>query len=443
MVGVDNVDKIRKEIFDTLNNRSIVSKNILTDKNVEVIKIKEKNIILINIPEASYKDKPIYLREQLNLAYKRNHEGDYKCTEEEVRILIRNSSLESMDNQALENFGIDDLDKETLRKYRQRFANLKPEHPFNDLKDEEFLIKIGGMKKNREKKLIELTLAGLLVFGKSECIREVLPHFHLEYLDKRVDGSERWSDRVIYDGTWGEGNLYNFFQLVIQKIYNSLEKDFKISKDMITREENSSIQIALREILVNTLIHADFKIEEPIKIIRYNNYFEFENPGGLRITKEQFYKGEYSKPRNEHIQLIFRMINLCERAGSGIPKVLKAVREKEFRFPEIESSDRKFIFKFWNISLIQNMKLDTEEEKKVMEYVIKNLKITNLKAREELGLTKHTATDTFNNLLNKDYLERKGSGKGIYYILRCSEEENRTRFLGQVLDIVEFLKKEI
>ena len=140
--GVENIEKIKKDIFDTLNNKSIVSKNIIDDRNVKIEEIESKKIIIIEIPKANYKDKPVYLRGQLNLAYKRNHEGDYKCTEDEIKQMIRDSSDDPLDNQVVSKFSMNDLDKETINLYRKNFINLKPDHIFNKLELEEFLIKL-------------------------------------------------------------------------------------------------------------------------------------------------------------------------------------------------------------------------------------------------------------------------------------------------------------
>lgn len=215
-----------------MNNKSIVSKNILNNENVREEEIEGKKIILIEIPKANYKDKPIYLRDQINLTYKRNHEGDYKCTYEDIKQMIRDSSDESLDNQLISKFSVEDLDEESIKLYRKTFINLKPDHIFNSLKIEDFLIKLRVLRKNRNTERLEPTLAGLLFFGKTESIKEVLPYFHLEYLDKSVVGQERWQDRVVYDGTWGEGNLYNF---LIKKYYRKFptesptQNNFKLS----------------------------------------------------------------------------------------------------------------------------------------------------------------------------------------------------------------------
>ena len=332
--------------------------------------------------------------------------------------MIRDSSEDTLDNTIIENFNIDDLDLKSITSYRQRFSILKPEHPFNEMSNDEFLLKIGVLRKNRTKRLTNVTIAGVLVFGKTESIKEVLPHFHLEYLDKSNPANERWTDRIIYDGSWGEGNLYNFFFIVINKLYSNINKGFELDKDNITRKELSNVDEALREAFVNSIIHADFKIEEAIKITRYPNYFEFENPGSLRISREDFFKGEHSKPRNNIIQEIFRMLNLCERAGTGITKILKTVREKSYKFPNIEEKNGRFLFKFWDTSEIENATDLKEKEKEILGYIIKNKQINNKIAREELELTKHEATDSFNDLIKKEYIQKNGIGRGTFYTIK-------------------------
>jgi predicted HTH transcriptional regulator len=67
-----------------------------------------------------------------------------------------------------------------------------------------------------------------------------------------------------------------------------------MKSNSIEREDYSELYIALREIFINSLIHADFKLEGDIKITRYPNYYQFENPGLLRISKEEFFLGHFS-----------------------------------------------------------------------------------------------------------------------------------------------------
>lgn len=424
--GIKNLDKIKKEMFNILNNKEKVSKNLITDKDIVEETIEEKNIIIIKVPRASYKEKPIFIgTNPMAGTYKRNFDGDYKCSEDEVKAMIRDSSEESMDNTLLEGFSVEDLDENTLSDYRNRFATLKPNHPFISMNSEEFFKKIGVLRKNRISGKIEPTMAGILIFGKMEAIKEVLPHFFLEYIDKSDISEDRWKDRVIYDGTWGEGNIYNFFFLVINKLYSSVNKAFELEEDGITRKEINSVQIALREAFVNSIIHSDFKIEEPIKITRYKDYYEFKNPGSLRISKEDFFRGEHSKPRNSIINDIFKHINLCEQAGSGIPKILSAVKKEKFKYPEIQDKDMSFSLKFWNVSNITNYDKASEEGKIILQYLLKEKKITNKEAREKFNYSKKKVILLFDELIREGYIEKKGAGRGTYYKIKMTEDEEK------------------
>ena len=442
-VGVNDPDKIKKDMFDTLNNPTRVSKNLITNNHVYTENIDGKIIIMIEVPRAHYTEKPIYLNGNLYQSYKRNHEGDYKCSENEVKIMVRDSSDDSLDNTLVNGFSIEDLDLLTITSYKNRFTNLKPTHPFVGMSNEDLLKKLGALRVNRTTSKLEPTLGGLLVFGKMESIKEALPHFHLEYIDKSNLSDERWSERVVYDGTWGEGNLYNFFFLVINKLYASLGNPFETEKDGFTRRELGDVHIALREAFVNSIIHADFKIEEAIKIIKYSNYYEFQNPGELRISKSDFFKGEHSKPRNNIIQEIFRFINLCERAGSGVPKILSAVKKEAYKYPEIEEKDSRFIFRFWKTNILEKDSNLSLKEKSILSYILQNEKITNKEAREFLDISKHEATDTFNILLDKKYIEKFGNGKGTHYKLKFSKDDEKIKKLEYISEILETLKSNI
>lgn len=85
ILGIENIEKVKKTLFDTLNNPKKVNKNILTDKNVIEIEIEEKRILKIIIPRARREDKPIYIDGNIfEGTFKRNFEGDYLCDKETV-----------------------------------------------------------------------------------------------------------------------------------------------------------------------------------------------------------------------------------------------------------------------------------------------------------------------------------------------------------------------
>lgn len=105
---------------------------------------------------------------------------------------------------------MDDIDKETLRKYRQIFEIRNDGHVWNALDDKSFLEKLGGYRKDRKTGVEGLTLAGLLMFGTGQAIRERFDNVFMDYRNEsQVTADIRWNDRITYDGTW-ENNLFNF-----------------------------------------------------------------------------------------------------------------------------------------------------------------------------------------------------------------------------------------
>lgn len=80
-------------------------------------------------------------------------------------------------------------------------------------------------------------------------------------------------------------------------------------------------ELGLREALVNTLVHADYSERASILIKKDPEGFLFRNPGLMRVPKEQALQGGESDCRNQTLHQLFLMINLGERAGSGLPKI--------------------------------------------------------------------------------------------------------------------------
>lgn len=218
-VGIQNVTKVRKELFDGLNNRQKVSVNLLTDASVREIVLDGKTILAVEIPRATRKQRPVYLTTNplAGHTYRRLNDGDRVLPDEEVKRMLAEQVDDSRDDRILKGYDFDDLDTETLRAYRQVFTNRDPGHVWNALGDREFLRQIGGWRKDRETGEGGLTLAGLLMFGQMAAIQEELPNFMLDYQERPEARTEkRWVDRLTLDGKWS-GNLYDFYRKVYLK----------------------------------------------------------------------------------------------------------------------------------------------------------------------------------------------------------------------------------
>lgn len=161
--GVQNPDKIVKEIHDLANNPEKVSKNILNNESIKIIEVEDrKKIIIIEIPEAPYIYKPIYISGNPKKAYERFGEGDRKLTGDRYKALVVGSNEET-DGELLKNYSIEDLDEESLELYRRELYNKTNNKKYKNIDYMDMLIEIGAFKKNRQgDNEYLLTVGGLL-----------------------------------------------------------------------------------------------------------------------------------------------------------------------------------------------------------------------------------------------------------------------------------------
>jgi ATP-dependent DNA helicase RecG len=248
--------------------------------------------------------------------------------------MLRDASDTPQDLQVLDGFGLADLDPDTFEAFRRRFDSREPDHPFLALTDKELLQRLGGWRKDRSSGNEGLTIAGLLMFGRERSILDAFPHYHLDYQEQlSSDPDHRWTYRLTIDGTW-EPNLFNFYYRVYSRLSASLDVPFRLDRHAV-RSGKTHVHEALREALVNTLLHADHQSSRPIKVTKKADIFTFSNPGRLRIPLSRLYEGGLSDPRNPNLQKMFQMLGLGEKAGSGFQKILRAWKEQGWIEPMV------------------------------------------------------------------------------------------------------------
>ena len=351
-IGVQNHQKIITDFWNTINSDK-VNTNILTDADVYPITIDSATIIVINIPQAEYKQRPVYINQNpIKGTYKRNNEGDYHATEEEIKSMMRDANDSGNDGTLLDGYTMDDIDPATLKAYRIEYEIKNPDHVWNNLDNREFLQNLGGYTKDRTTGKEGLTTAGLLMFGKGLAIRERFDNIRMDYIDKtHLVGDSRWSDRLTYDGMW-ENNLYNFLKRVMPKLISDLKRPFKL--EGMSRVDDTPTHKAIREAVVNLIIHSDYLITGVLKIVKNDNGFVFSNPGNLKLPIPMIYNGGNSKARNPRIQTMLRMIGLGDNIGSGFPTILSVWGDENWRKPDLrENMDLHQVeLKLWMISLM-------------------------------------------------------------------------------------------
>lgn len=331
-LGIANLDRVRKALWDNLQNRQVVNICLLSESNVQPVQVAGKTLLRIEVPRATRQQRPVHMgANPLGGTYVRRHEGDYPADDETVRRMMAERVEDSRDERVLKGFDFSDLDMDSVTAYRNRFSAVKPGHVWLDLPMREFLEAIGVFGRNREEGFSGVRLAGLLMFGRAEVIRDALPHYMVDYQERPEPKAEkRWIDRLVPDGTWS-GNVYDFYRRVYQKLTVELKVPFQLQEGQ--RIDDTPVHEALREALVNTLIHADYSGRVSVLVVKRPDMFGFRNPGRMRIPPEIAVLGSNSDCRNRRLQTMFQLVGYGDHAGSGLPKIYRNWQGQHWRRP--------------------------------------------------------------------------------------------------------------
>lgn len=426
IIGVENPQKIINDLFTNLNNQQKINYNVISDEMVKEREIDGKTVIEITIPEAPSTKKPVYLNQNIKQSYIRTFETDRKATEEEIKYFIRNSEPD-LDSQLIDKFDIHDLDITSLSEYKILLS--ARETRFQDMSFEDMLIEIGAMKRDndvRDKLVYKLTYGGLLFFGKYNSITNAngLHHFNVDYFNY-INSSNRWKDRVApNEANYQNMNIFIFYRTVLNKLIMSIEDEFKLNENLMRTSYAADIEIALREALANTLIHADYFYEDSIRIEAHNGYYTFHNPGNMRVSVSEFVKGGVPRPRNHTITTLFRKIGVCERAGSGGPNIFASAKNHKLNYPDIQTTNTNTTIKLWKVDIADAHPELNENESKVLKYLIKNMIPQSAnQIKENLQLSKHFFDSTVKSLIEKGFIESIGKGRATKYTLKTDTAE--------------------
>ena len=425
--GVNNPEKVSSDFLNVLRDKSkfnkiisVQSKKYLFDK---------KTVLAFYIPQKNSNEKPIYFNTQEN-TFIRTGSGDRKATKEEIDSFYRNASFGDKDNE-ITDFILKDLDSETIKQYRNYFAQINPAHRYLGLSDEEFLEKLGVLKNKK------VTIAGLLVFGKDDSILDKIPQYRIEYLEisgiSYTDALNRYEYRLS-----SESNLYQTFFLIYERLLKKIEIPFSIKQG--TREDDPEHLQAIREALVNLIIHTDYFSKSCPRIRVFSDKFEFFNSGALPKKIELILKEDFSLPRNPIIAKIFRYLKFSENIGSGFHKMINGWNIKYGFRPIIDGDFDYYKIIFPTKKLSPNnkgttsittpittpittskitLKGDKTTEQQVLQLIENNPYLTQREIAEYLGLTKDGVKYHISHLKKKKKIKRKGSNrKGFWEIIK-------------------------
>ena len=436
MTGLDNAAKLRKDFWDTINNKNKVSVNLLTDDDVDTFEENNGIIMVIRVPRAKREQKPVYINgDMFSGSFRRNWEGDYHCDRSEVLAMLRDQPEETADMKILQDMSLEVLNPETVRAYRNRHTAYRTEHVWERLSDEEYLERIGAAKLSVRDHSLHPTAAGLLMFGEEYKILYEFPEYFLDYREV-LDPTIRWTDRLqSSSGDW-TGNLFDFFFRVYGKIVRDLKIPFKL--DGITRVDDTPVHKALREALANCIVNTDFYFPRGIVIRKDADSIVMENPGSIRTGKAQMLKGGISDPRNKALMKMFNLIGIGERAGSGVPDIYSVWEQQGWKQPEvieeycpdrtilklsfvknmdekalIKSADKKALIKSADKKKLTNK--TRQQLEKIIEWMELDREYRIAEIAEFLGVKETRARELVRELIRLEKIEAIGKNKGRRY----------------------------
>ena len=223
-------------------------------------------------------------------------------------------------------------------------------------------------------------------------------------------------DTVIQDSTTIRSDLFSEVDMTLSFIRKHLNRSYVITGDK-QREERWDYPLeALREIVVNMIVHRDYMDSSDSVIKIFDDRIEFFNPGPLMegLSIEQLVQGNYiSAIRNKQIATLFKEAGIIEKYGSGIKRILESVRSYGLHdplFEEIQKGFRVMVFK-----TTQKTTQKTSTKNKILEALRKNPKLT----RDELALllvkSQNTIKEHLIRLKAEGRLERIGSDRDGYW----------------------------
>lgn len=429
--GIINTSKVLADIFTTANNPQKVSHCLIDNGSVHEIQIDGKNLIVIRVPRASRQQRPVYVSGNPLLGtFIRLNEADCVCPKERVKRMLAEQHSETNDDRILTGYTLDDLHFPSVGVFRNLMRARAPDHPFLEGTDVDLLYKIKAIRRDRETSEVGVTVAGLLMFGTSETIRDEFPNFALDYQEREDPTVGRWTDRLTTDGTW-PGNLLEFFRLVWRRLSTGIKVPFNMIDGQ--RVDQTPVHEALREALVNTLVHADYTCRASVLVVKRPDMFGFRNPGDMRIPPDTAILGGESDSRNRVLQQMFLMIGAGERAGSGVPKMFKGWRDQHWRPPVIiekrEPSEQTLV-QLRMEDLLPSSAVDflrkkfgatvdriSPEERVVLVTAVVEQTVSHARAMALCDVHPADMTRLLQRLVQDGFLVKVGQGRGSLYHL--------------------------
>jgi ATP-dependent DNA helicase RecG len=421
VTGIINSDKLQLNLSTQCANEF----NIAIRPEIEVEKMSNGNIALkVFVAELPDAQKPLYFKNQglPKGAFRRIGSSDQRCTDDDLYVFYNKE--DSLDSSIIKDASLEDISEDAVSLYRKLREKVNPLAEELNYDDNELLKSLGCIKKDNGNWV--LTYTGLLVFGKRQALRRILPMVRVDYI--RVPGNE-WvqnpDDR--FTTVDMRGPLIELVQRTFNSIADDLPKGFLLPENEVQAESVGLPVKVLREAIVNAFIHRTYRENQPIQIIRYGTRIEIKNPGFSLKPEDQL--GEPgSKNRNPFIAAIFHETNLAETKGSGIRTMRRLMDQANMVPPTFDSnhSDNQFTARLLlhhflseaDIIWLQTFSvfLLNDAQKRSLIFIREVGAIDNSAYRQLNGCDSLRASGELRNMRDTGILSQKGKGRATYYV---------------------------
>jgi len=317
---VNNPDKLEQDFTTSLRGEIY---NIKITPECKKHKFDEGVVLAFKIPPSN--KKPVYFNNPKN-TFIRTASGDQRATQEEIDAMYRDAAFGTKDSELTE-FTISDLNDESVDGFRNYLATINQSHTYNRYSTEKMLEKLRVLKSGK------VTIGGLLFFGTQDIIEDYLTDFRIDYLEipgrSVAEAKTRYSYRLS-----SQANLFEYYFSIYPRLSKQIDIPFETDIHGMSVEEQPQV-IAIREALVNLLMHTDYFSPLKPRIRVFTDHIEFFNPGALPKDIEIILKEDLTLPRNPVIAKIFRVINLAQNAGYGFEKMINGWDSYYHSEPEI------------------------------------------------------------------------------------------------------------
>lgn len=248
-----------------------------------------------------------------------------------------------------------------------------------------------------------------------------------------------WETVSAFSNTSGGWLIFGVSKIGKKYVIIGVDNSEKIEQDFTNTLRGGKFNIkiyieALREALVNMLMHTDYFSTGKSRIRIFDNKIEFYNPGGLPQSIEKLMEYDTSMPRNPIIARLFRVVKLAENAGYGFDKMIKGWKSYRnnkpdfvthidstivtFPIKKITESDNKNSESGGSIggSIGSSINL-TERQNEILQIIRSNNKISYRKIAEILKINESAIKKHLNVLRGKNAIERIGGTRGYWKIL--------------------------